>query len=103
MNTSALSFSEKCYQLLKNIPEGRVTTYKEIANALNSKAYRAVGTAMANNKTPVVIPCHRVVKSNAEVGNYALGIEKKIALLEQEGIIIENGKVKDFEQKRYYF
>ena len=44
------NFNEKCYELLKLIPEGKVTTYKEMANALNTKAWRAVGSAMAKNE-----------------------------------------------------
>lgn len=103
MNINGLKFNEKCYQLLKSIPKGRVTTYKEIANALNTKAYRAVGNAMANNKNLIIIPCHRVVKSNAEIGQYALGVDKKIALLEQEGVEIKDGKVSDFEKLLYRF
>jgi alkylated DNA nucleotide flippase Atl1 len=42
-------FAEKCYDILKKVPSGKVTTYKEIAHALNSKAYRAVGSAMNKN------------------------------------------------------
>ncbi|NOQ37063.1 MAG: methylated-DNA--[protein]-cysteine S-methyltransferase [Methylococcaceae bacterium] len=103
MNTQLYSFNEKCYQLLSRIPEGRVTTYKEIAQALKTKAYRAVGNAMANNKTPIVIPCHRVVKSNGEIGNYALGVDKKIALLKQEGVSVENGRICDFSKRLYRF
>ena len=103
MNVQSCTFNEKCYQLLKYIPEGKVTTYKEIAHTLNTKAYRAVGNAMAQNKTPLVIPCHRVVKSNAEIGNYALGIDKKIALLKKEGLTIENGKIQGFSERLYRF
>ena len=50
MTNSERRFDERCYELLNQIPEGKVTTYREIANALNTKAWRAVGSAMANNK-----------------------------------------------------
>ena len=86
-------FNQRCYALLKQIPEGKVTTYKEMANALNSKAWRAVGSAMAKNKNLFVIPCHRVVRSDGAVGQYALGGDKKTELLQSEGIDITNGKV----------
>lgn len=90
-----LSFNERCYELLKLIPEGKVTTYKEMANALNTKAWRAVGSAMAKNKHLFVVPCHRVVRSDGAVGDYALGSEKKAALLIDEGVSVEQGKVKN--------
>ena len=44
-----MTFNDKCYQLLSQIPRGKVSTYKEIASALNKKAYQAVGNAMAKN------------------------------------------------------
>ncbi len=98
-----MNFRDKCYSLLLQIPKGKVTTYQAIAHALGSKAYRAVGTAMAKNPNPINMPCHRVVKSKGEIGNYAFGIDKKIALLEQEGIEIKNGKVVNFADVFYDF
>ena len=92
MNQS-LSFNEKCYALLKQIPKGKVTTYKEMARAMGTNAWRAVGTAMAKNTNLVTIPCHRVVRSDGVIGQYALGTEKKVELLNNEGVDISNGKV----------
>jgi methylated-DNA-[protein]-cysteine S-methyltransferase len=92
---SSMSFDERCYQLLKLIPEGKVTTYGEIARALNTKAWRAVGSAMAKNKNLFVIPCHRVVRSDGAIGQYALGTDKKASLLMGEGVEIVNGRVKN--------
>ncbi len=97
-----MNFNEKCYQILKTIPKGKVTTYKAIALKLNSKGYRAVGNAM--NKNPhdtKVYPCHRVINSNGELGGYAHGLDAKIKRLKSEGIIIENNKIdlKKFEFK----
>ena len=88
-------FNERCYALLKLIPEGKVTTYKEIANALNTRAWRAVGSAMAKNKQLFVVPCHRVVRSDGTIGQYALGSDKKAELLVDEGVTVEAGKVKN--------
>ena len=88
-----LSFNEKCYELLKQIPQGKVTTYHEIAKTLGTKAWRAVGTAMAKNNNLIVTPCHRVVRSDGSIGQYALGSNKKVELLKEEGIEISNGKV----------
>jgi methylated-DNA-[protein]-cysteine S-methyltransferase len=103
MNNINSSFNKKCYELLKRIPEGKVTTYKEMANALNTKAWRAVGNAMAKNKNLFVIPCHRVVRSDGSIGDYALGPDKKSTLLEEEGVMILNGKVKDLDKYMYKF
>lgn len=87
------NFNERCYALLKLIPEGKVTTYKEMANALNTKAWRAVGSAMAKNESLIKIPCHRVIRSNGTIGEYALGADKKAELLMSEGVLVNNGKV----------
>ena len=56
-----MDFNEKCYELLKKIPKGKVTTYKEIAKALKTKAYRAVGNAMNKNPNPVEVPCPAII------------------------------------------
>jgi len=87
------TFNEQCYDLLMQIPKGKVTTYKLIAEALNTKAYRAVGNAMKNNPNVLTVPCHRVVNSNGYVGGYVNGIEKKVELLKSEGIDISDNKI----------
>jgi methylated-DNA-[protein]-cysteine S-methyltransferase len=89
------SFNERCYELLKLIPEGKVTTYREIAKALHTRAWRAVGSAMAKNKNLVIIPCHRVVRSDGTIGQYALGSDKKSELLTKEGVAVTRGRIKD--------
>jgi len=96
-------FTEKVLKLTKRIPKGKVTTYKIIAEKLNTKAYRAVGTALHKNKRPIIIPCHRVVNSNRFVGNYGKGIQKKIELLKKENIKIKNKKIQDFEKALFRF
>lgn len=89
-----MNFEEKCYQILKTIPKGKVTTYKAIAKALKSKAYRAVGNAMNKNPHDTnQYPCHRVIKFNGEIGGYAKGQEAKIKKLKSEGIEIINNKI----------
>ncbi len=97
------SFNKRCYEILKKVPKGKVTTYKEIGKALNTKAYRAVGTVMKKNPYAPKVPCHRVVKSNGEIGGYALGSKKKIEMLKAEGISIEDGKVHDFDNFLHTF
>ncbi len=80
-----------------------ISTYAEIAKSLDSKGYRAVGNAMANNPQPISIPCHRIIRSDGSLGGYALGINKKIQLLKKEGIQIKDNKVVDFKNKLYQF
>lgn len=97
------TFTEKCYSFLKKVPKGKVTTYADLARALKSKAYRAVGNAMNKNQNAPIVPCHRVVRSNGEIGGYAGGPRKKIALLTKEGVKIQGGKVKDLNRYLYRF
>ena len=87
------SFNEKCYNLLRKVPKGRVTTYKEIARALKSKAYRAVGNAMNKNPYAPAVACHRVINSDGSIGGFASGTKNKIKMLKKEGIEIKGNKI----------
>ena len=98
-----MTFNQRCYELLSQIPKGKIVTYKQIANTLNTKAYRAVGNAMANNPNPITVPCHRVIKSNGLIGGYVFGTKKKINLLEDEGIIIKKDKIVDLKKHIHLF
>jgi len=97
------SFNDRCYDILKKVPKGRVTTYKAIAEALGTKAYRAVGNAMKNNSNVITVPCHRVVNSDGSVGGYVNGTEKKIEILKSEGIEISNGKIVNLKRHLIIF
>lgn len=90
-----VTFSENALALTKKIPLGKVTTYKEIAKALGSKAYRAVGAALKHNRHPLTVPCHRVIASDLSLGGYCgkLKNPKKAALLKKEGIMMNGNKV----------
>ena len=79
-------FQWKVLKVTANIPLGETRTYKWVAEKAGSpRAVRAVGQALRRNPYPVIIPCHRVVKSSGEPGGYAGGPpDKKIALLEKE-------------------
>jgi methylated-DNA-[protein]-cysteine S-methyltransferase len=87
------SFYERCYETLRKVPKGKVTTYKEIAHALNTKAYRAVGTAMNKNPYAPKVPCHRVINSDGRLGNFGSGPKKKAQMLKEEGVEIVSGKI----------
>lgn len=97
------SFKQQCYRLLGQVPPGKVTTYREIARALGTRAWRAVGTAMAQNDQLVVIPCHRVVRSDGTIGEYAKGAERKSRLLSGEGVPVERGRVKNLQAYLHVF
>jgi methylated-DNA-[protein]-cysteine S-methyltransferase len=89
-------FQEQVLTIQQTIPFGCVTTYNEIATQLNVRGgARAVGNALARNPFPVLIPCHRAIRSNGTLGGYQGGPEMKQALLELEGICVDaNGKVR---------
>ena len=95
------NFQKKVYSLLREIPKGRITTYKLIAERLGTKAYRAVGLACAKNPYAPHVPCHRVVKSNGYLGGYSGGLSKKIALLRNEGIEIRDNNIQEMERYLY--
>ena len=96
-------FQDKVYNLLLKIPEGRVTTYKILAERLGSKAYRAVGLACAKNPYAPNVPCHRVVNSDGSLGGYSGGIRRKITLLKRDGIKVKDNKVIDFYKVLFMF
>ena len=78
---------EKIYEVVCQIPKGKVATYGQVALlAGNPRWARVVGYALHNNPKPIVIPCHRVVKSNGVYGEYRWGAELKRQLLEREKI-----------------
>lgn len=94
-----MRFDEKIWEVMKKIPKGKVTTYKELAKSVGcAAAARAVGNACNKNPYSPKIPCHRVVKSDGSLGGYAHGPRKKILLLSREGVRIKNNKILDFNQ-----
>ena len=71
--------------LLEKVTHGKVITYQGLAKLTgNPKASRAVGTAMSSNPFPLLLPCHRVIKSDFSLGNYGSGVKLKLYLLEKE-------------------
>jgi len=80
--------------LLKQIPKGRVVTYKEMARVCNTSP-RAIGRIMAGNQDPVNFPCYKVVSLSGELCGYSAkgGLLKKAELLKKEGIVLYDGKV----------
>lgn len=97
-----LPFTVRVLEFLKAIPRGRLTTYGQIARALGRpRAYRAVGAALARNKTPIRIACHRVVRADGSIGGYlgsVKGARRKAALLASEGVVLRKGKIVNLQQ-----
>lgn len=91
MIQSIINLREKVYAKLKGVPKGKVTTYKDLAQATGTKAYRAIGSFMKINHNPREIPCYKVIKSDGSIGEYSAprGVGKKISLLKQEGIKVK--------------
>jgi methylated-DNA-[protein]-cysteine S-methyltransferase len=79
-------FARKVLRRTARIPYGEVSTYAAMAAAAGSpRASRAAGNALASNPIPIVIPCHRVLRSGGGMGGYTGGLERKAQLLELEG------------------
>jgi methylated-DNA-[protein]-cysteine S-methyltransferase len=92
-------FQIKVYEAICQVPKGKATTYKYLANAIGCRSSQAVGQALKRNPYAPTIPCHRVVQSNMKLGGFGgcrVGdkINKKKHLLTSEGIdFLENGNI----------
>jgi len=79
-------FTRSVLKVTAGIPYGEVRSYRWVAERLGQpRATRAVGNALARNPVPIIIPCHRVVRSDGGLGGYALGLSWKRKLLDLEG------------------
>ena len=97
-----MRFADEVYRLTQQVPKGKVTTYGEIARAMGTKAYRAVGQALHVNPYAPHVPCHRVVASDGSLHGFAHGLKKKAEMLQQEGIEVSRGKI-DLSQCLFTF
>ncbi|MBI2077666.1 MAG: MGMT family protein [Euryarchaeota archaeon] len=102
---AARSFRDRCYDVIRSIPKGRVMTYGDVAFAIGKPgAARAVGTAMRLNPDAPRTPCHRVVPSTGVLGEYSgpRGPVRKKELLRREGVSVRsNGRIANFEEVRW--
>ena len=99
-----MTLSTKVYKKLLQVPRGKITTYGELAKAVGLKnGQRVVGTMMKKNPFPVIVPCHRVVKSDGKIGEYVYGVSVKSKMLAEEGIKIKDGKIIDFDKEKFCF
>lgn len=97
------NLSQSVYERLCQVPKGKVTTYKALATACGTRAYRAVGKILSANPNIPRVPCHRVVMSDGRLGGYARGLAEKRRLLEAEGVTIVDGTIAEFERLRWRF
>ncbi|RLF24440.1 MAG: cysteine methyltransferase [Thermoprotei archaeon] len=98
LDISGLSSRELAIlELTKRIPRGKVTTYRRLAlKAGLGNAWRYIGRIMARNRWPLIIPCHRVVRSDGSLGGYIQGFKYakvKEEILRREGVVILRGRV----------
>jgi len=85
LDPQGTDFQKSVWKALRNIPYGRVASYKAIAREIGcEKGARAVGLANARNPLPIIIPCHRVIGSNGSLGGFAYGLRMKKMLLQLE-------------------
>jgi methylated-DNA-[protein]-cysteine S-methyltransferase len=93
--------ASQIYNIVAQIPEGKVTTYGDIARALgHPHASRTVGRILNKNPNPIVIPCHRVIKSDGNIGGYAFGKVIKKELLKKEGVYFIGDSAAQFAKCR---
>jgi AraC family transcriptional regulator of adaptative response/methylated-DNA-[protein]-cysteine methyltransferase len=86
IDVAGTAFQEAVWRELRKIPAGETRSYAEIAAAIGQpKAVRAVGSANGDNHVAVLIPCHRVIRSDGTLGGYAGGLDRKRKLLAAEG------------------
>jgi methylated-DNA-[protein]-cysteine S-methyltransferase len=84
-------FRQRVLRAINRIPYGQTRSYTEMARkAGNERAVRAAGTACGSNPIPLVVPCHRVLRTGGALGGYGGGLPMKQALLELEGVLDES-------------
>ena len=94
-----MNFNQKVWAITARVPRGRVVTYADIARALGTRGYRAVGNALNRNPYSPAVPCHRVVGSDGSLTGFAGGLTRKRQMLSAEGIrFVSPGRV-DLSQR----
>ena len=89
---------EYTYDLVRQIPDGKISSYGEVAKALGDKiAARAVGRMMNQNPDADTMPCYKIVHSDGHLGGFGLGIDDKIRRLKKVNIVVKDGKILEFD------
>lgn len=88
LQISGTDFQREVYRSLCNIEFGHTASYEDIAKSVkNPKAFRAVASVCARNKYLIIVPCHRVIRKNGELGGYSAGLKMKRYLMELERVL----------------
>ena len=97
----ASDFAARVRSVVRRIPHGRVATYGDVAAAAGKpRAHRAVGNIMRTTSDSS-IPCHRVISAGGKLGGYGRDLFAKCALLLAEGVIVANGRIRNFAGLRW--
>lgn len=88
------SFAQNVWQEIARIPYGQLLSYQQLAFCCNGKGLgaRAVGNAVGKNPIPILVPCHRIIRKNGELGGFSWGVEIKRKLLQTEGVLFNEAK-----------
>jgi methylated-DNA-[protein]-cysteine S-methyltransferase len=82
-------FTQRILQATAKVPFGELATYRDVAaKAGNERAVRAAGNALGSNHMPIVVPCHRIIRTGGALGGYTGGVERKEFLLRLEGVLL---------------
>jgi methylated-DNA-[protein]-cysteine S-methyltransferase len=82
-------FTQRILQATAKVPFGQLATYREMASkAGNERAVRAAGNALGSNHIPIIVPCHRIIRTGGALGGYTGGLERKEFLLKLEGVLL---------------
>lgn len=85
----ATPFQQLVFSVLLRVPPGQVVSYGELARAIGRpRASRGVGSALAHNPLPILVPCHRVIHRNGSLAGYSAGVHIKEYLLTLEGVML---------------
>lgn len=97
LQMNGTAFQKDVWKALQQIPYGKCVSYADIARISgHGKAFQAVGSAVGKNPIPIIVPCHRVVNSNGEIGGFSCGLDKKRALMDIENIAHKGVKIQIF-------
>ncbi|KGM37708.1 methylated-DNA--[protein]-cysteine S-methyltransferase [Streptococcus sinensis] len=89
LSAQGTDFQQRIWAYLQTIPYGQTVTYGQLAQELKVKSAQAVGGAVGRNPLSILVPCHRVLGSQGQLTGYAGGLDKKIWLLEHEGVRLD--------------
>jgi deoxyribonuclease V len=93
-----MNLFEYTYNLVRQIPDGKISSYGAVARALGDiRASRAVGRMMNQNPDADTMPCYKIVHSDGKLGGFGLGVDDKIRRLQNDDIMVKDGRIVDFD------